>query len=70
MTAMLGIIIIYIYSVFAYTYIADMYHDDDIERWIGNRRGKSVCMDMLHCFLSTINYGLRMGGGIGEFLPT
>lgn len=27
-------------------------------------------MDLLHCFMSTINYGLRMGGGMGEFLPT
>ena len=25
---------------------------------------------MMHCFLSTINYGLRGSGGIGEFLPT
>ena len=26
-------------------------------------------MSLLHCFLSTVNYGLRMGGGMGEFLP-
>jgi hypothetical protein len=27
-------------------------------------------MSMMHCFLSTVNYGIRGGGGIGEFLPT
>jgi hypothetical protein len=26
-------------------------------------------MSLMHCFLSTLNYGIRMGGGIGEFLP-
>lgn len=25
---------------------------------------------MMHCFLSTVNYGLRGGGGIGELTPT
>jgi hypothetical protein len=25
---------------------------------------------MLHCFLTAVNYGLRAGGGIGEFMPT
>jgi hypothetical protein len=34
-----------------------------------NKKGDSICMSLLHCFLSTINYGLRMGGGMGEFLP-
>jgi len=24
---------------------------------------------LLHCFISTINYGLRAGGGIGEAIP-
>lgn len=39
MTGMLGVIIIYIFSVFAYMFIADMYHDDNVERWIDNWRG-------------------------------
>ena len=29
-----------------------------------------ICMSMMHCFLSELNYGLRGGGGIGDFLPT
>jgi len=26
-------------------------------------------MSLMHCFWSTFNYGLRTGGGMGEFLP-
>ena len=70
MTAMLGLIIIYIYSVFAFIFIHDTYYDDDISGGLLNRKGDSICMTMMHCFLSTLNYGLRAGGGIGEFLPT
>mgnify|MGYP007004039662 CR=1 FL=1 len=30
------------------------------------KNGASICMTLLHCFFSVVNYGLRMGGGIGE----
>lgn len=70
MTAMLGLIIIYIYSTIAFVFVFDTYYDDDVNGGLLNRKGDSVCMSMIHCFLSTINYGLRGGGGIGDFLPT
>ena len=70
MTAMLGIIIIYIYSALGFIFVFDTYYDDEINAGLLNRKGDSACMDMMHCFLSTVNYGLRGGGGIGEFLPT
>jgi len=49
--------------------VADNYYEDDIHRGMLNKKGDSVCMSLMHCFLSTVNYGLRMGGGMGEFLP-
>lgn len=70
MTAMLGLIIIFIYSVFGYVFLFDAFYDDDVDSGLLNRKGNSVCMTMMGCFLSTINYGLRGGGGIGEHLPT
>ena len=70
MTAMLGIILIYIYSAFAFLFIADTYYDDGIRAGLLNKAGDSICMSLLHCFLSTFNYGMRFGGGIGEFLPS
>ena len=70
MTAMLGFIIIYIYSAVAFIFLFDTFYDDQVHAGLLNRKGDSICQSMMHCFLSTINYGLRGGGGIGEFLPT
>ena len=70
MTAMLGVMIIYIYSAIAFIFVYDTYYDDDISGGLLNRMGDSICMNMMHCFLSTVNYGVRGGGGIGENLPT
>jgi hypothetical protein len=68
MTAMLGIILIYIYAAFAFLFISDTYFDDGVHAGLLNKAGDSICMSLLHCFLSTLNYGLRSGGGMGEFL--
>lgn len=70
MTAMLGFIIIYIYSAIGFIFLYDTFYDDFIHAGLLNRKGDSICMTMMHCFLSTVNYGVRGGGGIGEFLPT
>lgn len=69
MTAMLGVILIYLYGVIAFMFIPDLYFDEGIEMGLLNKAGDSICMSLLHCFLSTFNYGLRTGGGMGEFLP-
>jgi len=69
MTAMLGLIIIYIFSAFGFIFVYDNYYDEGINTGLLNRMGDSVCQTMLHCFLSTINYGIRGGGGIGDILP-
>lgn len=69
MTAMLGVILVYIYSVIAFLFISDLYFDEGIEMGQINKAGDSICMSLLHCFLSTFNYGIRTGGGMGEFLP-
>lgn len=70
MTSMLGAIIIYNYSIFAFLFLADNYFDGTINKGIINKAGDSVCMSLLHCYFSTLNYGLRLGGGIGEFMTT
>ena len=70
MTAILMVIVIFIYSVFAYEFVADTFYDDEVNGGLLNRKGDSLCQSMLHCFLSTFDYGLSAGGGIGEFMPT
>lgn len=68
-TGLLGIILLYIYASVGFQFIADTFYDDTLHSSLLNRKGDSVCMSLMHCFLSTLNYGVRMGGGIGEFLP-
>jgi len=67
MTAMLGVILIYNWSCIGFLFISDNYFDDNINAGLLNRAGASVCMSLMHCFMSTINYGLRFGGGMGDF---
>ena len=68
MTALLGIIIIFIYSAFGFIFVNYSYFDDRVNSGLLNRKGDSICMSMLHCFLSTFSYGVRSGGGIGDVL--
>ena len=66
---MLGVILVYIYGVMAFLFIPDLYFDEGVDTGLINKAGDSICMSLLHCFLSTFNYGVRTGGGMGEFLP-
>ena len=70
MTALLGVILIYIYSAIGFMFVFDTFYDDNISGGLLNRMGDSICMSTMHCFLSCMNYGVRGGGGIGENLPT
>lgn len=61
MTGILGVIIIYIYSMIAY--YSTVVHStlkgiNDLE-W-------QMCKDAWSCFVFAINSGLRSGGGIGD----
>jgi hypothetical protein len=69
MTCMLAAIIMYNYAIFAFLFMADNYTDGSIGTGLLNKNGASICMTLLHCFFSVVNYGLRNGGGIGEAFP-
>ena len=67
-TGLLGIIIIYIYSCIAFVFAFDSIYRDEVNFGLLDRRGESMCSSMMHCFLTTLNLGMRIGGGIGDFL--
>jgi len=69
MTAMLELILIWIYCVLLFTFFFDHYFNDDIQ-FNSNEKGDTVCRSLFHCYMSTLNFGLRAGGGIGDFLPS
>jgi hypothetical protein len=63
LTAMLGLIILYIYAFWGFTVDTDMYFDDNISDY-----GENQCQSLWLCFLSTVNRGLRSGGGIYDVM--
>jgi hypothetical protein len=70
MTSMLGAIIMYNFAIIAFLFLSDNYYDGGINSGLINKNGESLCMSLLHCYLTTITYGLRFGGGIAELNTT
>ena len=58
--SLLGVIIIYYYSLVAFSAFRDSYFSQG--------PSELVCRNLVECFLSTLNAGLRSGGGIGDAL--
>lgn len=66
-TFVLLAIIIYIYSFIAFRVLRGSYVSVDTNP--DNPPDQNLyCDTLLHCFSSTINNGLRAGGGIGDYL--
>ena len=70
MTSMLGAIIVYNFAILAFLFLQDNFYDGNINSGLINKNGESICMSLLHCFLTSLNYGLRFGGGIAEINTT
>lgn len=61
MTAMLCLIVIYIYSIIGFTLIRQNYFNDDFQ-------SERMCDKLVDCFMVTIREGLINGGGMGDYL--
>lgn len=59
-TFILGIICIYLYAVLGFHYFNEYFMAQEYSMIYGNR--------LLYTFTSTLNFGMRKGGGIGEVL--
>jgi len=62
LTAFLGVLFMYMFAIFAFHFIDDVYFD------LGIADGERTCSTVWQCFMTTFNYGLRNGGGIGDSL--
>jgi len=69
MSAMLELILLWIYCVLLFTFFFDHYFNDDITLEDGSG-GDSMCRSLFNCYMYTLTYGLRNGGGIGDSLPS
>ena len=73
MSAMLELILVWMYTVFYFQFFPDSYYNDDITLPEGNEgdtAGDNICRSLFHCYMSTLNFGLRNGGGIADSLNT
>ena len=64
MTAILGVIIIYIFAMIGF-------YSEDMKagfKFTGNNDNLDVCTDSMDCFLLFMNFGIRNGGGISDSL--
>ena len=62
-TAVFGLIVIYIFSVIGFVYLPEDFENET--EFNGKER---VCDTLLICIVTTLNEGLRNGGGIGDML--
>jgi hypothetical protein len=59
-------IIIYIYCTFTFFYIQDGMYDFGINGYDSDIVGENNCPDMFQCYVTMLDKGMRMGGGIGD----
>ena len=62
-TALLWIILIYIFTLFGIWFLDDVYWISELGEF-----GERACSSMLECFVITIDFGTRIDAGIGEYL--
>lgn len=58
LTGFFAIVVIFIFTTVSFIYFQS-YYDAEVNMF---------CDDLLHCFFSTVYFGIRAGGGIGDFL--
>ncbi|CAG7731913.1 unnamed protein product [Allacma fusca] len=77
LTAILGIILVYLFSIVGFIYFQDDFlvpvdligNENDTGVSDGGEEVKeNVCDTLLMCIITTLNQGLRNGGGIGDVL--
>jgi len=66
MTGLLQVTIIFIYSTIGFFYLQDTFVDYNVDKYDNDNIGENMCSNMLQCFVTCVNLGLRNGGGIGD----
>lgn len=68
MTMILIIIILFIYGSFAFFFLFDMFYTYGINSYDSEAAGESFCGNMIQCWIVVANFGIRAGGGIGDWI--
>ena len=61
LTTMLGLLILYVYALFAFYFLSDTFYMETV-----GQEGENVCTTILQCLLTVISLGPRSFGSIGD----
>lgn len=67
MTGLLALVIIYIFTTISFFYLQDTIYDYDINLFESDWVGENRCISMISCFITMLDKGLILGGGIGDY---
>ena len=63
LTLVLRALVVYMYTIISFYAFPFMYFDPLVGDY-----GESKCVSMIQCFIITLDYGIRSGGGLGDAL--
>ncbi|KAL4466941.1 hypothetical protein ABPG74_010538 [Tetrahymena malaccensis] len=66
LTTLLGAVLIYIYSIFAFYFSDQTYKTTEVYGLDGEKGDQNTCTTLFQCYLYTLNQGLLHAAGIGE----
>ncbi|KAL4510112.1 hypothetical protein ABPG72_010305 [Tetrahymena utriculariae] len=66
LTTLLGGVLIYIYSIFAFYFSDQTYKTTEVYGIDGEKGDQNTCTTLFQCYLYTLNQGLLHAAGIGE----
>lgn len=67
MTFILILVVMYIYTTVQFFYMMETVYDYNINANDSQLIGENRCDSMLQCFMTFVNLGLLLGGGIGDY---
>ena len=66
-TGLLAMVIIYIFTTISFFYLQDTLYDYAINAFDSDWVGENMCESMFQCYLTIVDKGLTLGGGIGDY---
>lgn len=66
-TGLLAMVIIYIFTTISFFYLQDTLYDYQVNAFDSDYVGENMCESMFQCYMTIIDKGLTLGGGIGDY---
>ena len=67
MTFILMAIVMYLYTTMQFFYLMETVYDYNINSSDSVLKGENRCTSMIQCYMTVMDMGLLLGGGIGDY---